>query len=284
MDSEIAPHGKGVGNCNPGMDNCLLLLLEEVEWALYRRYTNKFRHLFTTPIIVINDKYEKQIEQNSFTRIVINGNAEHIMQVSRTGRRLAIWDVNAKYIGDTGYFTKLKEMFDSGGREALMYYLLHRDISKFDPFKPLHTKELDEQKELSLGNVGEFWLEYLEEDKLPYDEVVRTVDGEVAFYKVIVEKLVWCFNEVQRRKGERPLSTKAFGRQFRKFVPEMRPAHDVKCSPDWIKQQFNCFEIKSLKECREYFVAREGWKNKTWDDAEEFEQLYVDKSLWYKGW
>jgi hypothetical protein len=280
------------GKNNPGMDNCLLLLLEEVEWALYRRYTNKFRHLFTTPILNINDKYEKQIVQNNFTRIIINGNADHIMQVSRTGRRLSIWDVNPKYIGNIAYFANVKETFDHGGREALMYYLLHRDISKFDPFKPLHTKELDEQKELSLNAVGSFWLEYLEEAQLPYDELVNVVDGfdqengkvVGVKYKVIVEKLVWCFNTIQKRNGVPQLSTKAFGRQLRKFVPEMPPAWSVKCSTEWVGEQLNCFEIKDLKTCREYFVANQYWKNKEWNNAKEFKKLDVDRHLWYKGW
>jgi hypothetical protein len=113
-----------------------------------------------------------------------------------------------------------------------MYYLLHRDISKFNPFKPLHTQELDEQKELSLNAVGSFWLEYLEEAQLPYDELVNVVDsddpesGKVVGvkYKVIVEKLVWCFNTIQKRNGAPQLSTKAFGRQLRRFLPEMPPA------------------------------------------------------------
>ena len=158
------------GKNNPGMDGCMLLHLEEVEWALYRRYSNKLRNLFTTPTIPINDKYDKQFVQNSFTRIVISGNAEHIMHVSRTGRRLSIFDVSPRYIDKPEYFVRLYHAFDNGGREALMYYLLDRNIDGFSPFKPLYTKELDEQKELSLSSVGQFWLEYLDENILPYDE------------------------------------------------------------------------------------------------------------------
>ena len=273
------------GANNPGMDGCMLLHLEEAEWAMYRRYANKFKNTFTQRTINIKDKYEKQFEQNSFTRTVITGNADHIMQISRTGRRLSVFNINPVHVGNTRYFDNLIRTFNNGGREALMYYLLHRNISKFNPFKPLHTKETDEQKELSLNDVAEFWLEEcLEENMLPYEEVLRTPEGEVISYKVVVEKLTWCFNEVQKRKGERLLSTKAFGRQFRKIVPEMPPAHDVKCTPAMIGKQLNCFQIKGLKQCREYFVTYQGWKYKTWNDAKEFDQTYVDKSSWHKGW
>ena len=33
------------------MDGCLLLHLEEAEWAKYNRYANKLRNLFTTPTV-----------------------------------------------------------------------------------------------------------------------------------------------------------------------------------------------------------------------------------------
>lgn len=186
----------------------------------------------------------------------------------------------------------MKETFDNGGREALMYYLLHRNIGKFDPFKPLHTKELDEQKELSLNAVGQFWLEYLDEAQLPYDELLNVVDsddpedGKVigVHYKVIVEKLVWCFNTIQKRNGAPQLSTKAFGRQLRRFVPEMPPAWNVKCSTEWVGEQLNCFLIKDLKTCRDFFVANQYWRHKTWNNAKEFKKLEVDRHLWYKGW
>jgi Family of unknown function (DUF5906) len=169
------------GRNNPGMDGCMLLHLEEVEWAMYNRYANKLRNLYTTPTINITDKYEKEFVQNSFTRISISGNAEHIQ------------------------------------------------------------------------------------------------------YKIIVERLTWCFNDWQRSRGERAqLSAKAFGRQFSKIVPEMRPAHDVKHQPDWLGRQLNCFELPSLGKCRDFFVQYQGWKHKTWNNAENFYQTYVDKNLWYR--
>jgi hypothetical protein len=281
------------GANNPGMDGCLLLHLEEVEWAKYNRYANKLRDLFTAPIININNKYEKQVEQNSFTRISISGNAEHIMQVSRTGRRLTAFEVNPIHAGDTDYFGKLKAAFDNGGRESLMYKLLRWNIGNFNPFKPLHTVETDEQRAMSMSAVAQFWQdECLEENKLPYDEVITvaavaedgTVTGDKYIYRVIVEKLVWCFNEWQKLRGERPISNKSFGKQFRRIVPDMPPAPNVKIMPTDIKKQMNCFELKGLKECRDHFAKYQGLKYKTWNYAEKFEMLYVDKGRWFREW
>jgi hypothetical protein len=275
------------GEHNGIMNNCIFLNLAEVEWAKYKKYSNMLRDLFTIRVITIDEKFMPPIKQNSFTRIIMDGNAEHIMYVSRTARRLSIYTVNPVHIGDTKYFGEFTDVMNNGGREALMYFFLNRTIGRFfDPFKPLYTEELDEQKELSLDPVSEFWLEeYLEKNVLPYDEVtiLHGLDGPVVSHKVIVEKLTWCFNDWQKDRGERrQLSPKAFGRQFRKIVPEMPPSHNVKYQPQWLGRQLNCFEIKTLKECRDFFVAHQRWKNWTWNDATKFEQTYVDHKDWYK--
>jgi hypothetical protein len=275
------------GDHNGIMNNCIFLNLAEVEWAKYRKYSNMLRDLFTIRVITIDEKCMPPIKQNSFTRIIMDGNAEHIMYVSRTARRLSIYTVNPVHIGDTKYFGEFTDVMNNGGRGALMYFFLNRKIGRFfDPFKPLYTEELDEQKELSLDPVSEFWLEeYLEKNVLPYDEVtvLHGLDGPVVSYKVIVEKLTWCFNDWQKDRGERrQLSPKAFGRQFRKIVPEMPPSHDVKYQPQWLGRQLNCFEIKTLKDCRDFFVAHQRWKKWTWNNATKFEQTYVDHKDWYK--
>jgi hypothetical protein len=167
------------GSHNGVMNNCIFLNLAEAEWAKYKRYSNRLRDLFTIRVITIDEKFMPSIKQNNFTRIIIDGSAERIMYVSRTARRLSIYTVNPVYMGDTKYFGEFTDAMNNGGREALMYFFLNRKIGGFfDPFKPLYTEELDEQKELSLDAVSEFWLEeYLEKGVLPYEEIVTGIDG-----------------------------------------------------------------------------------------------------------
>jgi hypothetical protein len=275
------------GAHNGILNNCILLSLGEVEWALYKQWSNQLRDLFTVTTLIIDEKHLPPFKQNSFTRIIIDGNADHIMFVSRTARRLTIYTVNPVYVGNTKYWKQFNDVMNNGGREALMHFLLNREISQFfDPFKPLYTKEVDDEKESSLDPVSEFWLEeYLEKAVLPYDHVMLEGDlnGPVAFHKVIVEKLTWCFNDWQKSRGERAqLTSKAFSKRFRRIVPEMPEAWKVKHQPDWLGRQLNCFKLPSIRVCRAFFVEYQNWKHKTWSDATKFEQTYVDKSLWYK--
>lgn len=207
------------------------------------------------------------------------------MHVSRTSRRLSVFSVSPIHKQDTDYFRKLGALMDNGGREALMYYLLHRDIRKFNHHAHLHTRELDEQKEKSLNPVSDFWLECLDDNRLPSEKVRRIsyVDGDYNGYIVPVDKLVWCFNEWAKRTRERPLNAREFAKQLRKIVPEMPPAENIKCQPLDINKRFNSFAFRELGECRTFFDAYMDWK-RDYNDNTKWELLIVDKRLWFDGW
>jgi hypothetical protein len=85
-------------------------------------------------------------------------------------------------------------------------------------------------------------------------------------------------------EGERPISAKAFGKRFRKLVPDMPPAPNVKITPVDMRKQFNCFEVPNIEKCRDHFAAHQRLKHKTWEKADKFEMLGIDLLKWCKGW
>jgi hypothetical protein len=178
---------------------------------------------------------------------------------------------------------------NNGGREAFMDFLLKRDISKFDPYLPLHTLEVDEQKERSLSPVAEYWLRLLDDGFLPYDDVRDVIGYDGIRHIVIVDKLVWCFNEWNKRyHNGLPLTTKAFGKLFRKIVPDMPEAHNVKCEARdiidnrTIDRRFNSFALPEIGVCREFFVKHNSWLGRNWVNAEKWERLHIE-NRWYDG-
>jgi hypothetical protein len=163
-----------------------------------------------------------------------------------------------------------------------MYYLLHKDISDFNPYKPLWTEELDEQKELSVDkSLDSVWLEWLECGSLPFEEF----NDRRQRWITVQEKLLYCVNRIIKRDGGRELSMKSFGRKFRKIVPPMTRSEDMKCTPEGFHAQMYAYDIPSLKECRAHFAAYMGWKNKIWNNPDaNWEVTIVDKNIWFKGW
>jgi hypothetical protein len=241
---------------------------------------NELRDLITNPYALVNKKNKSHLRQRNFTRVVFIGNADVMAYISRTDRRHTILRSAPIKVNNVQYFKDLSTVLSNGGKEALMYYLLHKDISKFNPYQPMWTEELDEQKELSVDrSLDSAWLEWLGCGSLPFD------DQRNGRWIIAQEKLLYCMNRIIKRDGGRELSMKSFGRKFRKLVPLMTRSENMKCTPEGIRIQKYAYDIASLKDCRAHFAAHMGWKNKVWDDPEgKWELLYVDVSFWYKGW
>jgi hypothetical protein len=268
------------GDFNEIVDSCLLLSFEESDIKSNIRYTRELRDLITNPYALVNKKHKSHFRQPNFTRVVFIGNAEVLAYISRTDRRHTILRSAPLKIGKADYFKKLKHVLDNGGKEALMYYLLHKDISKFNPFQSLWTEELDEQKELSVDkSLDSVWLEWLESGSLPFEEFRN------GRWITVQEKLLYCVNRIIKRDGGKELSMKSFGRKFRKIAPPMTRSEDMKCTPEGFQRQMYAYDIPSLKECRAHFAAYMGWKNKVWANPDaHWEITIVDKSIWFKGW
>jgi hypothetical protein len=65
---------------------------------------------------------------------------------------------------------------DEAGLEALMYYFLHRDISKFNVRKNYYAPELNNQKILSLKDEDRWFFERLNSGKFPIVDDISFID------------------------------------------------------------------------------------------------------------
>jgi Family of unknown function (DUF5906) len=279
------------GNHNEILDNCIFLSFEESDIKSNIRYTRELRDLITNHYLLVNLKHKHFLRQRNFTRCVFIGNAEILAYVSRTDRRHTVLRSAPDKIGDVEYFEDLKNSLDRNGLEALLYYFLHKDISEFNPFKPLWTEELDEQKELSVDkSLYSVWLEWLTNGSLPFEELgsigsVELKKGQEPRWITVQEKLLYCINRLIKRDGGKELSMKSFGRKFRKIVPEMTKSQNMKCTPEGVLIQMYAYDIPSLKDCRAHFANHMRWKHKIWDNSDaNWEVMIVDKSIWFKGW
>ena len=270
------------GDFNEVMDSCILLQFEESDIRSNIRYTRELRDLITNPYALVNKKHKSHLRQPNFTRVVFIGNAEVLAYISRTDRRHTILRSAPIKVGHADYFKELKHVLDNGGKEAFMYYLLHKDISAFTPYMSLWTEELDEQKELSVDkSLDSVWLEWLESGSLPFEEF----NDKRQRWITVQEKLLYCVNRIIKRDGGKELSMKSFGRKFRKIVPPMTRSEDMKCTPEGFHDQMYAYDIWSLKDCRAHFTAYMGWKNKIWANPDaNWEVTIVDKNIWFKGW
>jgi hypothetical protein len=138
--------------------------------------------------IAINAKFRAAGQRDSYLHIIMASNEEHVVSADRDDRRYVILDVSRKFVQDRAYFEALNEQLDNGGREALLYTLLARDISDYhaESSRP-KTLALSEQKNLSGNPMERWWVSVLQEGVL--DDVVLTAGA-----KIQTGTVVWDYN------------------------------------------------------------------------------------------
>jgi hypothetical protein len=165
--------------CNVGADSLFDLADETlnldnpvVEAQLKTRVSERTR--------MIEKKGVDAFQAKSFTRIWFLTNHEHPLMIEDNDRRYCALYVSPARAMDKPYFKALLNQMNNGGREALLHFLLHRDISNYNAEAIPQTKELELQKLLSARPGDQAIIEIAQEGHLPgavvnYDERKKTL-------------------------------------------------------------------------------------------------------------
>jgi hypothetical protein len=161
------------GSFNGHLQNCVMLFADEAVAASDKNAKAVMKALVTEDKIAINAKFRAAGQRDSYLHIIMASNEDHVVAADRDDRRYVILDVSRKFVQDRPYFEALNEQLDNGGREALLYLLLARDVSEFhaESSRP-KTLALSEQKNLSGNPLERWWVSVLQEGVL--DDVVLT--------------------------------------------------------------------------------------------------------------
>ena len=116
------------GGFNGHLGNKMLVVLEEAFWAGDKRAENIVKTLATSDKQTITYKGKDTIEVNSFVRLGYSSNESWSNHVGETDRRNFIIEVKPYHQNDRDYFQAIQEELNNGGYEALMEWLLCREI------------------------------------------------------------------------------------------------------------------------------------------------------------
>jgi hypothetical protein len=125
------------------------------------------KDLITNDDLVVEFKGLEAIRMRNFVRLFATSNEDWVVPAGLTARRFAVFDVGEAHLGDKSYFQAIVDELNNGGREALLHYLLHFDLSKVDLRSVPKTAALLEQKLHSLDGEQGWWLSVLTNGELP---------------------------------------------------------------------------------------------------------------------
>ena len=146
-----------VGNFNSHLRDTVVLFADEAFFAGDKRHEGVLKTLITEETLAVEGKGVDVETAPNYTHVIMASNNNWVIPAGAHERRFFVLKVGDAARQDTDYFAALEAQMANGGREALLYELLNRDISKFNVRDVPKTDALREQKLLSLGPEEEWW-------------------------------------------------------------------------------------------------------------------------------
>jgi hypothetical protein len=166
-----------VGRFNGHLRSCLYLFVDEAFWAGDKKGESVFKGLLTEDVIMIEQKGIDAVQWRNRLHVAMAANADWVVPASAGERRYAVFKCADTYVRGHGddevskaYFKALYHELNDGGREAMLYDLLHWDLGDWHPRQVYETGALRQQKEQSLTPLAEWYVLLLEDGKLPGNE------------------------------------------------------------------------------------------------------------------
>lgn len=166
-----------VGNFNNHIRDLVVLFADEAFYAGDKKHASVLKGIVTEETLTIEAKGVDAETAPNYVHLIMASNDQHVVPAGSDERRYFVLDVGDAQQQNTDYFGSMIEQMRNGGREALLHFLMSRDISKFDVRRVPITTALMDQKLLSLSTEEEWWYGKLVDGRLSvrHDEWRRQV-------------------------------------------------------------------------------------------------------------
>jgi phage/plasmid primase-like uncharacterized protein len=248
------------GKFNAHLRSALLLHADEAFWAGDHTAGSKLKDLITSGTQRIEFKGKEKIQIANYIRLLVTGNPDWLIPAELGDRRHFVLDIGEEHLNDFPYFAAIDQQMDNGGREALLYHLLHIDLSGINLRDVPKTKALLDQQTASMTPEQGWWFDTLSRGRLPYGcDVDRRCSTEALFAHYLA------------KTGARGVRRKALETQIgmflHKYAPGIRNAKGDYVTPDGVKEYGKVYDFPELKECRAAF-ANKMRQAIDWDEPE----------------
>ena len=143
------------------------VLSDEATYSRSRAALGRLKALITSPTLAVEEKGKPIYTTRNCTRLFIATNNDEAFPAAIGERRSAVFKFSDVYKEDQTFFSQLRSELENGGREALLYDLLHANLSALpNPTVIPKTQALVEQQVLALDSVTSFALDALESGSL----------------------------------------------------------------------------------------------------------------------
>ena len=156
------------GQFNSHMKSLLVLHADEAFWAGDKKAEGTLKDLVSGDMQMLEHKGVDAIAIKNFIRLFVTGNLDWMVPAGFKDRRWAIFDIGEAQMQNNAYFAAIDEEMNNGGREALLYHVLHEvDLSKVNLRVVPKTAALLDQQIESMNTEQSWWMDTLMNGVLP---------------------------------------------------------------------------------------------------------------------
>ena len=243
------------GNFNAHLQDAVVVFADEAFGVGDKQSVAVVKMLITERMIPIERKHHDAEMAKNVVHLIMASNDDWVVPAGLDERRFCVLDVSLAHQGDHDYFGEMVEQMERGGRDAMLYELLHHDYSDINLREPPATDALMEQKLLSLAPHEQWWFEKLTDGRLlNLDSEWRT--------QVDRQKLTADYADFVGRK-DRGTATQ-LGIRLKSLLPAGFPKTGqrmVEQTPNGVQLRRRCWILPSLEECRVHWDERTRTKN-----------------------
>lgn len=253
------------GRFNAHLETCLFLQLEEATWGGDHQAAGRLKDLITGTHHLIERKGMEPYLAANHVHVMITTNSRWAVPAGLDDRRFAVLDVAEHRRQDRGYFRAILDEAANGGREMLLRALLDYEIAPVAPPVP-RTEALAEQAMASLGSEEGWWLEILDDGRLPGDTLGRGEAPKQALHDHYLR-------HATALRLPRPVTAEHLGRILSRLasgLTRVRPRHAL---PGGGTRRCWTYQLRPLPECRAAFCRLTGYTApESWGDDDRWEE------------
>jgi hypothetical protein len=254
---QITQGGHLTGRFNRHLAEGMIIFVDEAVWAGDKKAEGVLKGLITEDRLMIEAKGLDAYPIKNHNRIFMASNNNWIVPAGLEERRFFALKASDRHMQDRDYFGKIQEQMDNGGHGVLLRYLQQYDLTGINLTDFPRTKELANQKLLSMSLIEQFWYFVLQNGMLY--EARRDFDSRFSpkpWGNGIVSTVLFyeAFTEFVNSRNTGWVDTfESFGIGIGRLVPKRQKKK---------KKHVMSYIFPSLQECRDDFDAKTRQK---WD-------------------
>jgi hypothetical protein len=266
---QIAQAEQVLGRFNSHLKEALVVFVDEGFWAGNKQAEGVIKNMITEPEINIEQKGKDIFTIRNHINMLVASNNSWVIPAGLEERRFFVIDVSEKRMQDNDYFAAIYKQMENGGREALLYDLLHLDISRINLRKFERTEGLLDQILASMNSLHKFWYQTLNDGTL--DPNYGFWSGEAPLGVLHIHYSNFCADMNDRY----PLTRDQFSREIGKLCKGIRRQRRRLKNDEYDgvekDRRITILFFPSLDDCRRQFedLVR---MTISWDDEDEIPQ------------